>query len=73
MELKFLRTHLKENTKPFACFYLTPKAHKLAKGQGVEKLKSRPIVSCPGSLLHPLGMWVDRKLQRVSTIQPSHF
>ena len=73
MELKFLQTHLKDNTKPFARFCLTPKAHKLAIGQGVEKLKSRPIASCPGSLLHPLGMWVDRKLQRVSTTQPSYF
>jgi hypothetical protein len=55
MERKFLRTKLAENENPFARFYLTLKAHKLQPGQHLPHLKSRPIVSCPGSLLHPLG------------------
>ena len=51
---------------PYARFYLTLKAHKLKPGQNVDNLKSRPIVSCPGSLLHGLGMWVNRKLQEIA-------
>jgi hypothetical protein len=73
MERKFLRHHHKNNEHPFAHFYLTLKAHKLKPGENVTKLKSRPIVSCPGSLLAPLGTWVDRKLQPVATIQQSYF
>jgi hypothetical protein len=73
MERKFLRYHHKNNEHPFARFYLTLKAHKLKPGENVTKLKSRPIVSCPGSLLAPLGTWVDRKLQPVATIQQSYF
>jgi hypothetical protein len=73
MECAFLHNGLKTNEHPFACFYLTLKAHKLKPGQGVDDLKSRPIVSCPGSLLHPLGIWVDRKLQEVAKSQTSYF
>ena len=51
---------------PYTCFYLTLKAHKLKLGQTVDHLKSCPIISCPGSLLHGLGVWVDRKLQEVT-------
>ena len=36
-------------------------------------LKSRPIVACPGSLLHPLGIWTDRKLQTLAKQQVSYF
>ena len=32
----------------------------------------RPIVSCSGSLLYALGVWVDRKLQPIATAQPSY-
>ena len=66
MECDFLRKELKSNQSPYARFYLTLKAHKLKPGQTVDQLKSRPIVSCPGSLLHGLGVWVDRKLQEVA-------
>ena len=59
MERVFLRKKLKSNQSPYARFYLTLKAHKLKPGQTVDQLKSRPIVSCPGSLLHGLGVWVD--------------
>jgi len=73
MERKFLRSRRDENNSPFARFYLTLKAHKLKAGEDVRHLKSRPIVSCPGSLLHPLGVWVDRKLQTVAQLQRSYF
>ena len=73
MERAFLRKKLKSNQSPYARFYLTLKAHKLKPGQTVDQLKSRPIVSCPGSLLHGLGVWVDRKLQEVAQRTVSYF
>ena len=69
MERAFIREELKSNQSPFAHFYLTLKAHKLKSGQTVDHPKSRPIVSCPGSLLHVLGVWVDCKLQEVAQKQ----
>ena len=39
----------------------------------MDHLKSRPIVSCPGSLLHGLGVWVDCKLQEVAKSTRSYF
>ena len=73
MERAFLCKELKSNQSPYARFYLTLKAHKLKPGQTVDQLKSRPIVSCPGSLLHGLGVWVDRKLQEVAQNTCSYF
>ena len=73
MERAFIQEELKSNQSPFARFYLTLKAHKLKPGQTVDQLKSRPIVSCPGSLLHGLGVWVDRKLQEVAQQTVSYF
>ena len=73
MEHAFIQEELKLNQSPFARFYLTLKAHKLKPGQMVDQLKSRPIVSCPGSLLHGLGVWVDRKLQEVAQQTVSYF
>ena len=73
MECAFLKQGLENNKKAFAGFYLTLKAHKLKPGQNVTHLKSRPIVACPGSLLHPLGIWIDRKLQALAKQQESYF
>ena len=73
MERAFLKQGLDQNKRAFAGFYLTLKAHKLKPGQNVTHLKSRPIVSCPGSLLHPLGIWTDRKLQSLPKQQISYF
>ena len=36
-------------------------------------LKSRPIITCPGSLLHQLGIWTDHKLQPLAKQQVSYF
>ena len=66
MECAFIQDKLNSNQSPYAQFYLTLKAHKLKLGQMVDHLKSCPIVSCSGSLLHGLGVWVDRKLQEVT-------
>ena len=66
MEHAFIWDELNANQSPYTCFYLTLKAHKLKPGQNVDSLKSHPIVSCPGSLLHGLGVQVDRKLQEVA-------
>ena len=73
MECAFLKQGLDKNKKAFAGFCLTLKAHKLKPGQIVTHLKSRPIVACPGSLLHPLGIWIDRKLQVTAKQQESYF
>ena len=73
MERSFLKQGREHNKKAFAGFYLTLKAHKLKPGQNVTHLKSQPIVACPGSLLHPLGIWIDRKLQTLAKQQVSYF
>ena len=73
MKRAFLKQGLKDNKKAFTGFYLTLKAHKLKPGQNVTHLKSRPIFACPGSLLHPLGIWTDWKLQALAKEQVSYF
>ena len=65
-ERKFLRRHSDECIDPFPYFYLTMKVHKTP-------LKTRPIVSCSGSLLFALGIWIDDKLQPVARRQKSYF
>ena len=72
-ERAFIQEKLDSNKAPYAQFYLTRKAHKLKPGETVDHLKIRPIVSCPGSLLHGLGIWVDRKLQEVAKNTISYF
>ena len=73
MERAFIQEELTSNQSPYAHFYLTLKAHKLKPGQMVDHLKSLPIISCPGSLLHGLGVWVDCKLQEVTQKTTSYF
>ena len=73
MECAFLKEGLEHNKQAFAGFYLTLKAHKLKLGQNVMHLKSRPIVACPGSLLHPLGISTDCKLQILAKHQELYF
>jgi len=65
-EKKFMEHHLDENETPFATFYITMKVHK-------SPLKTRPIVSCSGSLLQALGIWADDKLQIAAKAQRSYF
>jgi hypothetical protein len=65
-EKKFLQQKADETVDPFPVFYLTFKVHKTP-------LKTRPIVSCSGSLLFGLGIWVDDKLQKLARLQRSYF
>jgi hypothetical protein len=67
-ERQFLRQRLKDSNDddPFPVLYGTIKIHKTP-------WTTRPIVSCSGSLLHPLGIWVDRKLQPIARAQRSFF
>ena len=73
MERAFLKQGLDKNKRAFTGFYLTLKADKLKPGQNVTHLKSCPIVSCTGSLIHQLGNWTDRKLQSLAKQQISYF
>ena len=73
MERAFLKQGLEHNKQAFAGFYLMLKPHKLKPGQNMMHLKSRPIVACPGSLLDPLAIWTDRKLQILAKQQESCF
>jgi hypothetical protein len=65
-EARFLKHHHHANEEPFATFYATMKVHK-------QPLKNHPIVSCSGSLLAALGVWVDDKLQKATRTQHSYF
>ena len=62
--IRYIRTKTKECTDPFPKLYLLMKVHK-------QPLKTRPVVSCTGSLLHPLGVWLDTALQPIATSLPS--
>lgn len=68
-DLSSLRIHLKNNVQPFARFYGILKAHKAAEGR---PLSTRPIVSCPGSLLYPIGAWLDVQLQKPAQQQRTY-
>jgi hypothetical protein len=63
---KFLRCHLQENTDPFGCLYLLMKIQQ-------SPMKTRPILSLKGSLLHGLGLWANDKLQQYATRQKAYF
>ena len=63
-EKLFIRKRTAEVEDPFPVLYLLMKVHK-------QPLKTRPVVSCSGSLLHPLGVWLDTALQPIATSLPS--
>ena len=64
--IRYIRKKTKECTDPFAKLYLLMKVHK-------QPHKTRPVVSCSSSLLHPLGVWLDTALQPIATTLPSFF
>jgi hypothetical protein len=65
-ERNFISHCINTNKDPFAAFYLTMKVHKTP-------LKSRPIVSCSGSILFSLGKWFDDKLKIFAHRQSAYF
>ena len=36
-----------------------------------EPNQTRPVISCRGRILHPLAVWMDHYLQKVSNLQPT--
>ena len=55
---------IKTNKDPLPILYLLMKVHR-------KKLSTRPVISCSGSLLYCLGLWVDQLLQPIATRQKS--
>ena len=64
-ERKYIRTKVRQCIEPDPVFYLTMKVHK-------DPWATRPIVSCSGSLLYSLAVWVDRKLKSIAAAQKSY-
>ena len=65
MERKYILAKMYEGDSPFPVFYLLMKVHK-------ESLSTRPIISCSGSILHPIAIWADRELQVIALLQHAY-
>jgi hypothetical protein len=66
-ELRFICSALQNpETDPISTLYLLMKVHK-------SPLKTRPIISCSGTLFYYLGIWVDDKLQKFAKRRCSYF
>ena len=64
-ESRYLNANFNPKEAKLPVFYQTMKIHKSPSA-------TRPIVSCSGSLLFSIGIWVDLHLQKLSTIQPAY-
>ena len=64
-EQHYLNHHFCPESAKLPVFYLTIKIHKTP-------WTTRPIVSCSGSLLYSLGVWVDMHLQKVATTRKTY-
>lgn len=64
-EWQYIHYHTRQLGDTLPQFYLLMKVHKIP-------LKTRPIVSFPGSLFHPLGVWIDKHLQTVAKTFPTY-
>ena len=65
-ESNFFRAHLRLNEEPWGFLYLLFKVHN-------NPLKTRPVVSYYGNLLHPLGQLITEWMQPLAKIQKSYF
>ena len=65
-ERKCLRTHLRQNEEPWGFLYLLFNVHK-------NPLKTQPVVSYCGNILHPLGQLITERLQPLAKLQKSYF
>ena len=64
---KFIRHHTTKNRRePFGYFYLLAKIHK-------SPLSTRPVCSDCASIVHPLGKWLDLRLQPIVKEQFAYF
>lgn len=64
--VQYIRTQMAECKNAFPFFYQLYKIHK-------NPIKTRPVISGCGSLLHPLGHWIDEELQPIAKSMPSYF
>lgn len=60
---KFLLRSMESVSDPFSYFYLLAKVHK-------SPWKTRPIISCSGSITEGLGRWLDYQLQKIVSQLP---
>ena len=65
-ERKFLRTNPRLNEEPWGFLYLLFRVHKVP-------LKTHPVVSYCGNLLHPLGQFFTEWLQPLARMQKFYF
>jgi len=64
--VQYIRQQMEECVHPFPFFYQLYKIHK-------QPITTRPVISGCGSLLHPLGHWVDEQLQPIAKSMQSYF
>ena len=62
----FLTTNLRAIVYHLPWFYGMIKIHKTP-------WNMRPIISCTGSLMHPIVVWTDSKFQQVAADMPAYF
>ena len=66
MGKRLLNTNLQATVDPLPWFYGIIKTHKTP-------LTMTPIISCTGSLMHPIGVWTDSRFQQVAADIPAYF
>lgn len=62
---KFVKNKTASQRDNFSAFYLMPKIHK-------QPLKTRPVTSVSGSIIEPIGLWIDSILQQIAKAQPTY-
>ena len=63
---EYIRHHVGACKHPFPFFYQLYKIHK-------QPVKTRPVISGCGSLLHSIGHWIDEQLQPIARKMPAYF